>query len=152
MERDVLARDRFASLACPSCQSVLRVKADVDAAAPCPSCGHPLKYVAPVPDDITFIPSQRIEPDAPTSAPNPEPGSPSTLRKANDFLNTPTGIAVAWVIVATLLTVCVFLFIHWDGERKARENHNRGIESQRPPASRSTVPLLPGEPAPADPE
>ena len=73
----------------------------------------------------------------------------------DDFLNTPAGTSLAWVLLAGLLTACVILFFHWDQDRRERTLRMEAIEATRPAASHrptnSPVPLLPGEPAPVDP-
>jgi hypothetical protein len=161
LQRDVLSRDRYATITCPSCQGTLRVKAHIAAAAPCPICQHPLRYDPPTtePEAPAFVPNQKITPDSPLIA-EPEPGPPkptggSKIGTFNEFLNSPLGMALSWLIVAILVAACAVLFIQWDKERAQRSLRMEAIESQRPPASRpvkhSSIPLLPGEPAPVDP-
>ena len=155
LERDVLARERFATLTCPNCLGTLQIKANIRAAAPCPICRYPLRY-----DPPTAVPAEPFTPkQEPTKAiPRHRKRSPldpiqSFFREADDFINTAVGTALAWGLVAVLLSACVVLFFQWDAERRVRSVRMEAIESQRPAASHrpSTVPLLPGEPQPVDP-
>ncbi|MDE0826125.1 MAG: hypothetical protein OSA48_04875 [Akkermansiaceae bacterium] len=161
LQQDTLSRDRYATITCPSCQSALRVKAHITAAAPCPICQHPLRYDPPTsePEAPAFVPKPTITPDSPLIV-KPEPGAPkptvgSKVCAFNEFLNSPLGMALSWLIVALLVAACAVLFIQWDKERAQRSLRMETIESERPTTSRpvkhSSVPLLPDEPAPLDP-
>jgi hypothetical protein len=148
LQQDPLSRDRYATITCPSCQSALRVKAHITAAAPCPICQHPLRYDPPTsePEAPAFVPKPTITPDSPLIV-KPEPGAPKPtvgpkVCAFNEFLNSPLGMALSWLIVALLVAACAVLFIQWDKERAQRSLRMETIESERPPpaAPSNTLP------------
>jgi hypothetical protein len=164
-QREVVeTRDGMATLTCPNCLGTLKIKADTRAAAPCPICQYPLVYEPPAPAVGERFPGARhIEP---MRARSPQPRTPAAatppaqrksfrtlLKEADDYINSPAGTSLSWILLAVLLAACVALFFHWDHERRERSRVLEAIESQRPAIpqrpSTSSVPLLPGEPAPA---